>query len=357
MTTELNSNELNSTIINEFYRLIAFIRNETDELQKNKDFKKVTQNNFRIKQLSIVLSILKKYPKKITLDNVNELKEIGGIGKSSIERITEILTNGKLKELGEFVDVSRDKKLALENLEEIVGIGRAHALELYDKGITSVEILKKKIQNNEITVNDKILLGLKYYGKYKMNIPRSEMDNYNMLLQHIIKKINKTLGYDESNKYILELCGSYRREKTHSNDIDVLISKKDTTSSDKNQSHLERIINKLKSPLKHNDNMPLIIDSMTDKKIKTKFMGFSRYLDNYPRRIDIRFISYDSYPAALLYFTGSGEFNKKMRQIAKNKGYKLSEYGLFKDEVMVKVESERDIFHKLDMEYLPPRLR
>jgi DNA polymerase/3'-5' exonuclease PolX len=103
--------------------------------------------------------------------------------------------------------------------------------------------------------------------------------------------------------------------------------------------------------------MPLIIDAMTDKKIKTKFMGFSRYLDNYPRRIDIRFISYDSYPAALLYFTGSGDFNKKMRQIAKNKGYKLSEYGLFKDDIMIKVETERDIFHKLDMEYLPPRLR
>ena len=31
-----------------------------------------------------------------------------------------------------------------------------------------------------------------------------------------------------------------------------------------------------------------------------------------------------------LYFTGSGDLNKKMRQIAKDKGYKLSEYGLFK---------------------------
>ena len=57
-------------------------------------------------------------------------------------------------------------------------------------------------------------------------------------------------------------------------------------------------------------------------------------------------------------FTGSGEFNKKMRLVAKKKGYKLSEYGLFdKHNHIIKVNSERDIFKILDMEYLPPRLR
>ena len=110
--------------------------------------------------------------------------------------------------------------------------------------------------------------------------------------------------------------------------------------------------------MKHNDNKPLIIDSMTDRKIISKFMGFCKYLYNPPRRIDIRFINYDSYPSALLYFTGSKDLNTKMRSIAKKKGYKLSEYGLFdKDDKMIKVLSERDIFHKLDMEYLNPSLR
>ena len=349
---------MNKLLINEFSKLIAFIKEQTDEYQAKKDLKKVSQNNFRIKQLSVVLSILKKYPKEITSDNYDELKDISGIGKGSIERIKEILTTGKLSEVGDFIDTKKEKKEALENLEEIVGIGRAHAIELYDKGITSVEILKQKIKNKEITVNDKILLGLKYYGKYKMNIPRSEMDSYNQLLQHLVKKINKTLNLGDKDEYILELCGSYRREKSFSNDIDVLISKKDTKFNSKTQNHLERFIKKLKEPMRQNDNQPLIIDSMTDKKIKTKFMGFSKLLDKYPRRIDIRFINYDSYPAALLYFTGSGDLNKKMRQIAKDKGYKLSEYGLFKkDGTLINVSSERDIFAKLNMEYLPPRLR
>ena len=86
-------------------------------------------------------------------------------------------------------------------------------------------------------------------------------------------------------------------------------------------------------------------------------MGFSQYLNNPPRRIDIRFISYDSYPAAILYFTGSGDLNKKMREIAKKKGYKLSEYGLFDNNKPIKVSSERDIFHALGIEYIPPQLR
>lgn len=348
---------MNQLLIQQFERLIAFIKDESDEFQKNKDTKKVMVNQFRIKQLSVVLSILKKYPNEITVENFKELSDISGIGKGSLERIEEILKTGSLKELGSFIDVKKEKRLAIENLEEIIGVGRAKALEFYEKGITSVEILKDKIKNKEIEVNDKVLLGLKYYGKYKMNIPRSEMDEYNKLLQHLVKKINKTLKLDSTNEYIIELCGSYRREKPFSNDIDVLISKKDTKLNNK-QNHLERFVNKLKNPMSRNNDKPLLIDSMTDKKIKTKYMGFAKLLDNPPRRIDIRFITFDSYPSALLYFTGSGELNKKMRNIAKEKGYKLSEYGLFdKNGNKIAVNSERDIFHKLNMEYLTPSLR
>ncbi len=349
---------MNKLLIDEFSKLIAYIRDETDDYQQKKELDKVKKNNFRIKNLSIVLSVLKKFPKEITLDNYKELLDISGIGKGSLERIEEILKTGQLKEVGDFIDTKKEKKEALENLEEIVGIGRAHALELYEKGVTSVEILKEKIKKKEIEVNDKILLGLKYYGKYKMNIPRSEMEMYESIFKSLINKFNKKLELNDKNEYIVELCGSFRREKIQSNDIDVLISKKDVFSDSKKQNHLERIINKLKKPLKYNNDEPLIIDSMTDKKPKSKFMGFSKLLDNPPRRLDIRFVPFDSYYSALLYFTGSADLNKKMRLIAKDKGYKLSEYGLFdKEGKQFKVSSERDIFKLLNMEYLPPRLR
>lgn len=345
---------INSNIINEFERLIAFINVEQDKLILEKNTKATNINNFRLKQIKNVLSILKKYLKKITLETLSEIEAIPGIGKSSIARIKEILETGKLSELGNFVDLTKDKQIALEELESVVGIGHVKALELYNNGITSVKQLKKQIKNKTIEVNEKIELGLKYYGKFEGNIPRKEIDKVYKIFEEIINKINKKIP--ENLQYIFEFCGSYRREVPTSGDIDILISKKGML--DDNINYLEDIIKLLKIPLKKNDNQPLLIDDLTDKNIITKYMGFGKYKNNPPRRIDIRFVPFESYISALVYFTGSAELNKKMRNIAKNKKLKLSEYGIFKENgEKLPINEERDIFDLLNLEYLVPRLR
>ena len=71
----------------------------------------------------------------------------------------------------------------------------------------------------------------------------------------------------------------------------------------------------------------MIVDDLTDTDNGTKYMGFSKLPRKKVRRIDIRFVPFDYYPAALLYFTGSYELNTQMRQVAKSMGYKLNEYG------------------------------
>ncbi len=343
----------NSNIIKEFENLIDFIKEQNNKLIQNKDIKTVTSNKFRIKQLENVKEILKKYPEKISLENLDKLKEINGIGKGSITRITEILETGKLSELNNFVPQNKEQEKILEDLESVVGIGHVKAIELYNQGIKSVKDLKKKYKNGEIELNDKILLGLKYYGKFFGNIPRKEIKDISKIFTQIIKKINKNINPEI--EYIYEICGSYRREKPFCGDIDVLISKKGKLDK---INYLENIINLLKEPNKKNNNEPLIIDDLTDKNIHTKYMGFCKYLDNPIRRIDIRFIPYESFHSALVYFTGSMELNKKMRQIAKTKHYKLSEYGLFKENGdKIEINSERDLFDALDIEYLHPRLR
>ena len=94
----------------------------------------------------------------------------------------------------------------------------------------------------------------------------------------------------------------------------------------------------------------MIVDDLTDTDNGTKYMGFSK-LPRSIRRIDIRFVPYNYYHAALLYFTGSYELNTQMRQVAKTMGYKLNEYGLFKErkdgkypKEPLKASSEKDIF-------------
>jgi DNA polymerase/3'-5' exonuclease PolX len=344
---------MNTNILEEFNRLIAFIQEDIDKLTAEKNVKALTANQFRLKQIKNVYNILKNYPNKITINNYMELKEINGIGKGTIDRIKEILLSGKLSELGNFVDSKKEKKKSIDDLESVVGIGHVHAIELYNKGITSVKQLKKKVKDGSIEVNEKIELGLKYYGKFEGNIPRKEIDKVYKIFKDIFKNLNKKLKPEE--QYIFEFCGSYRREKPVSGDIDILISKMGKLKEETN--YLSNIINLLKEPIKKNDNEPFLIDDLTELG-KTKYMGFGKYLDNPIRRVDIRFIPYESYFSALLYFTGSAELNKKMRQIAKLKKLKLSEYGLFKENGdKININDERDVFNILEIEYLVPRLR
>ena len=178
-------------------------------------------------------------------------------------------------------------------------------------------------------------------------------------LKKAISKMNSHYKLDKESKYIFQICGSYRREKPTSGDIDVLISKLDLKDdTDDTINHLERVINTLKNDLKENDDKPLLIDDITDKNYETKYMGFAKYKKNPVRRIDIRFVSYESYYSALLYFTGSAELNKKMRTIAKKFKLKLSEYGLFKEDgTKIKINSEEDFFQKLDLPFIEPKYR
>lgn len=350
----------NNNIINEFERLTKFIQIEIDQAREKKDVKQSTANTFRLKNTKNVLSILKKYPKKITDATLDEFSELPGIGKGTVDRIKEILKDGKLSELKDFKESTDENQALLEELESIVGVGRTTANEFIKKGVTSVKDLKNKINKGGIEVNDKILLGVKYYGKFFGDIPRDEITKVKKLMEKEIKHMNKEYKLDENNQYIFEICGSYRREKPTSGDIDVLVSKIGTKMESLDDvNHLERLIKRLKKPIKSNDNDPLLVDDITDKNYETKYMGFSKYKNNPYRRIDIRFVAHDVFPTAMLYFTGSAKLNQDMRKLAKKMGYKLSEYGLTKisDNSKVPIESEYDVFKFLKIEYLAPRLR
>lgn len=331
---------MNSQIISEFEKLVSKYKSE-----------KNTSATFRVKQLQNVVIILSNYTETITLDNYIKLKELPGIGDGSIKRIKEILETGKLLELANY---NSDKEIHINELEEVIGIGRVKAMEFYEKGITSVKLLKEKIETKEIEVNEKIELGLKYHGKYQVNIPRNEIDKIYSILKRIIAIHNKSYT-NKKDHVIFDICGSYRREKQTSGDIDVLISKQGSLEE---INYLLLFVNKLKENISVNNDKPLIVDDITDKNFETKYMGFAKYKENPVRRIDIRFVPYDSFFSALLYFTGSAELNKKMRMIAKKMNLKLSEYGLFKEDgTKLKIKSEEEFFKKLELDYIEPKYR
>lgn len=350
---------MNSKLILQFEKLVSKNQEDLNIAIENKLTDDQRKQSFRLRTNKRILSILKKYPEEITKSNYKELGELNGIGKSTISKIQNILEKGYIDELKGYKLQKNSKEESIKNLEEVINIGRSKAIELVNLGVKSVEDLKKKIKSKKIEVNDKILLGLKYYQKFQERIPRKHISDVDKFLQNRINYLNKKEKLTFRNKYILKICGSYRRNNPTSGDIDVLITKINTNKKSKNlEKHLPKIVKMLKKPWKANNYDPFLIDNLTDVT-PTKYMGFSKYLDNLPVRIDIRFLPYDSFYTALLYFTGSGEFNKVMRNIAKDKGYKLSEYGLYKlstgDKILI--NSEEEVFEILNMDYLEPHLR
>jgi DNA polymerase (family 10) len=74
-------------------------------------------------------------------------------------------------------------------------------------------------------------------------------------------------------------------------------------------------------------------------------------------QVDVRLLERKSYGAALQYFTGSKEHNVALRDRAKRRGWKLSEYGLFEGEKVIASRTEEEIYMKLGLEWIPPELR
>lgn len=323
---------MNKKILHEFNRLIYQINYDIDA-SKTKEEK--TKNLFRLRSIENSIKNIKKFNKDLSIqENLKDFSTIKGIGKGTIDRIKEINKNGFLKEI--IIDNTNIKNFY--ELTSVIGIGNKLALKLIsDYNIKSVKELKEAIKNNKIKVSRIMSLGLKYYGKFKEHIPRAEVKLHSKFLKKIAKSIDKNL--------IIKVCGSYRRRLPFSNDIDCVLTYKTDKPTSKHKNYLELLINKLKET-------NYIQDEITTS-YNNKFLGFCKLL-KYVRRIDIVYIPYTSYPTALFYFTGNRIFNQKFRKYAKDKGYKLNEHGLYKNNKKVLIKTEKDIFNELNLKFIKP---
>lgn len=74
---------------------------------------------------------------------------------------------------------------------------------------------------------------------------------------------------------------------------------------------------------------------------------------------DLRLVPRESLGAALQYFTGSKAHNIALRDRAIQRGYKLNEYGLYRNEdaTVVAGDTEEGIYEALGLAFVPPELR
>lgn len=331
---------VNEKLIEEFKKLEKQIKYEINHGTKEQNI----GNMYRLRAISKVISVLGKL--KFEIKSVDQVKNIKNIGKKTLERISEILKTDKLAEINP--DIANEKYFAyIEELTQVFGIGEKTAFKLYKKyGVTSIADLRKLHKEKKIELPDNVVKGLKYVDKIKRNIPRSEMDTINNLLVKVCMEVDPQL--------FGVICGSYRRLKISSGDIDLLIlhpNIKTVEDMDK-INYIGLVVDKL-------IKKGYIVDSFTSRDVVSKYFGIFQLSDKHDmRRFDIRYLPYESYYYALLYFTGSGEFNRMMRQVAIDSGYLLNEYGLYDEKgKFIPAKSEKEIFDALGMEYISPEFR
>ena len=349
---------MNLTIISVLQKLVDYVNNKIMILRSDGNMKEAKPLQFKVRNFVKAIKLIKLYEQEI--ETGEQLREIKGIGNGIINRVDEILETGTLAEiesdssLDSIANSSKqNNSLKLKNLQRITGIGPVKAKKLLDEGHT-LESLNQDYKNNkdfDDILTHHQLLGLKYFEDLESRIPYEEIQRIEKYIKQVCQNIDMNLN--------LKICGSYRRKQKTSGDIDILITHSDiNTSKDIDEvgvNYLEQLIKVLKSK-------KFLVDHLTVKG-NTKYMGFCRYLNNPARRIDVRLIPRNCYSAALLYFTGSGEFNKNMRTFALKNGYTINEYGIYKLKkdktkgLKMNCVEEKDIFKLLNIDYVSPENR
>ena len=259
------------------------------------------------------------------------LMKMNGVGQSLLTKIKEIMSTGTCSLYEKVKDYKDPKKV----FEDIHAVGPKKAKELVDMGFKTIDELRNASNLNDI-LNDKQKIGLQFYDDILARIPRGEIVSHEEILKSFLKKVDPNAE--------LTIAGSYRRGKSESGDIDVLLKSKDKKTYKK----FIEILTDIK--YLHPDHLAVG---------PKKYNGLAK-LPNclIHRRIDIMYTTPAEYPFAILYFTGSMEFNAKMRGLALEKGLSMNEYSL-KDSNTKKVidhkfNVEKDIFDYLGMEWVEP---
>lgn len=268
-----------------------------------------------------------------------DTKGLEGIGSKIQLKIQEIITTGSLKAAAE---ARRDLPIeAFQTLLGVHGVGPVKAKELIDGGITTIEGLRKASEENSKLLTAAQKLGVKYYEDSQLRIPRAEMvEHENLILPGLSEEFEGTV------------VGSYRRGAASSGDIDVLLTLPDAMPKNEQGALFLRMIDLFKE-------VGYIVDTLSSGP--TKFLGYCQIEGMPVRRLDLLMIPKAEYACAILYFTGSQQFNVAFRSYALEKGYTLNEHELKPTKEGVPAvptfSTEQDIFAFLGLVYVEPTMR
>ena len=261
-----------------------------------------------------------------------KLKDVPGIGEGMAQKIMEYLKTGKVSKFEEVRKGVPDELIAIM---DIPGMGPKTLSMLHkEKGISNLSQMEKAVEDGS-------LVGLPGIGEKKVeNIKRGiqllkqSKGRMNLGIAFpVAKQIVETLREKTGSRKI-EWAGSLRRMRENIGDIDILATGPNP----------EKIVHTF-------THLPEVKEILASGETKASVI-VERGI-----QIDLRVVEEDSYGAALQYFTGSKGHNIHLRGIAKARGIKINEYGVFKGEKKIGGKEEKDVYRVLGMDWIEPELR
>jgi len=263
------------------------------------------------------------------------LMEIPGVGPGIGAHIEEYLKTGKNRE---YEKLKSKIPKGISELINIPGMGPKRAMILNKKlkvsSMAQLEAAAKagkiaKLEGFGKTSEDNIM---KAISLVKKGTERQMLGYAMPVVNDIIDKLKQLKDVER-----VSPAGSTRRMQETIGDVDILVTSKSP--------------NKV---MEFFTKMPSVMQVLAKGPTK------STVILNSGLQVDVRVLKDNEYGAAMQYFTGNKDHNVKLRQIAINKGYKLSEYGMFDRKTGKKVVSghtEEEIYKKLGMDWMPPEIR
>ena len=290
---------------------------------------------FKVRAYKKVIEQLRATEKRIT--KVEDLDDIDGVGVKMRKKVEESLATGELKAAEEAKETM--ELGPLETLKGVHGIGDAKAKELIAEGIKTIAQLRAAIKATPKILNKTQTKGLQYYDDIMKRIPRAELEKHEaLLLGELPEGMSGTV------------VGSYRRGAESSGDIDVLLSME--APEDKRTKAFHAYVKALR-------DKGYMLEELS--KGEQKNLSIVRLTpESSARRLDLLVIPIEQLPYALLYFTGSQEFNVGFRKHALKMGYTLNEHemkltGKVEAKAVPPVKTEEDVFAFLGLEFKTPR--
>jgi DNA polymerase (family 10) len=275
------------------------------------------------------------YPERLAdlgRDPKRKLTEVPGVGADLAGKIVELLQTGHCEYHQEQL-----KKVprTLLTLLELQSVGPQKARLFYKQlGIESIDQLEdaakagrlRELAGMSKKSEENILNAI---GVFRRATGRFRLDTAFETAEALSEYLRECKLVEQ-----VTPAGSLRRGRETVGDLDLLVTGRDHIAIANHFANFSRIAQ--------------ILAKGEDK--------VSVQLDNY-MQVDVRLLERESYGAALQYFTGSKEHNVVLRDRAKRRGLKLSEYGLFKGDQSIAGATEEDVYEKLGLPWIPPELR